>query len=104
MPNPTSDDIKKAAEDLCEDWQLTSSIYQIARAYLALRKQVETVALPLLRRARRNHTYCEDSWFSCPKSDGGCANDDKGDECDCGADAWNAKLDSAIKAIEEGQG
>jgi hypothetical protein len=25
--------------------------------------------------AKRDHTYCEDSWYSCPKAEGGCAND-----------------------------
>jgi hypothetical protein len=35
--------------------------------------------------AKRDHTYCEDSWYSCPKAEGGCANDNyKNDECNCG--------------------
>ena len=47
--------------------------------------------------ARRGHYYCEDTWFSCPKSEEGCSNDGAGDECDCGADEHNAEV-SAVYA------
>lgn len=32
------------------------------------------------------HRQCEDSWYSCPKSEEGCANEFEGEECNCGAD------------------
>ena len=50
--------------------------------------------------ARRKHYYCEDSWYSCPKAEGGCANDAEGGECNCGADKHNAKVDALLAAAE----
>lgn len=41
--------------------------------------------------ALRNHYYCEDSWYSCPKHPDGSAKDNDG-ECDCGADNHNAEV------------
>jgi|GEM_PF-5276878 len=33
------------------------------------------------------HYYCEDSWYSCPKDQWGCADDTKKeDQCYCGAE------------------
>lgn len=43
--------------------------------------------------ARRGHYYCEDSWYSCPKAEDGCANENAGTECNCGADEHNAKVE-----------
>ena len=53
-----------------------------------------------------SHYYCEDSWYSCPKAQDGCANNDEGDECNCGAEIkqnkYKAFIDSLItKAYEE---
>lgn len=42
--------------------------------------------------AQRKHLECEDSWYSCPKSAKGCANEDAGDKCTCGADSRNEKI------------
>ena len=50
----------------------------------------------LAKLARRNHYTCEDTWYSCPKSPDGCANDAAGDECDCGADSHNDKIDELL--------
>ena len=50
----------------------------------------------LAKLARRNHYTCEDAWYSCPKSPDGCANDAAGDECDCGADSHNDKIDELL--------
>ncbi len=44
---------------------------------------------------KRNHYECEDSWYSCPKSEAGCA-DEYQKECNCGADERNAKIDAAL--------
>lgn len=56
----------------------------------------------LLRESKRLHTHCDDSWYCCGK----CTHPDHGeldghrgreaDVCDCGADAWNTKVDAAL--------
>ena len=58
------------------------------------------LALETLESNRRTHHYCEDTWYSCPKHEDGCANDSEGDECNCGADEANAGIDQAITAIK----
>ena len=54
----------------------------------------------------RNHLYCEDPWYSCPKVEDGCANPSVGADCDCGADEHNAKVTLALAALDriEAQG
>ena len=48
----------------------------------------------------RHHDFCEDSWYSCPKAEGGCANEDyEEDECNCGADRHNKILDDTIGEV-----
>ena len=54
-----------------------------------------------LERLRRNHKYCEDNWYSCPKAEDGCCDESEGDECNCGADRYNAILDSIIKYVTD---
>ena len=58
------------------------------------------LALEALESNRRTHHYCEDTWYSCPKHEDGCANDSEGEECNCGADKANAGIDQAITAIK----
>jgi hypothetical protein len=58
------------------------------------------LALEALESNRRTHHYCEDTWYSCPKHEDGCANDSEGDECNCGTDKANAGIDQAIAAIK----
>lgn len=53
----------------------------------------------VLQKCRIGHYYCEDSWYSCPQAEGGCADDRRGPACDCGADKWNARVDAAIEAL-----
>ena len=53
----------------------------------------------LAKLARRDHYRCEDHWYSCPKSPDGCANDFAGDECNCGADSHNDKIDELLSLI-----
>ena len=105
MPNPTRDEIKRLAQLVESAYETAAelgkkevdcsvlSIKQaatLARAYLALREQVETVALPALqagREAMRERRLYGDAW------------ERKYDE------KWNdedAQVDSAIKVIEEG--
>ena len=49
--------------------------------------------------AKRKHYTCEDSWYNCPQSEDGSANDNAGAECDCGADEHNAKVDAICAAL-----
>ena len=56
-------------------------------------------ALDALEKNKRTHYYCEDTWYSCPKHEDGCANDAEGDDCNCGADRINTVLDKTIKAL-----
>jgi hypothetical protein len=59
------------------------------------------LALETLKNSRQTHYYCEDTWYSCPKHEDGCANDSQGSECNCGSDSANLKIDKTIKALEE---
>jgi hypothetical protein len=54
----------------------------------------------LLRLARKSHYYCEDSWYSCPLAEYGCADDSyPKDECNCGADERNAEVDAIAATL-----
>jgi hypothetical protein len=58
-------------------------------------------ALEALQDNKRSHYYCEDTWYSCPKHEDGCANEAEGDECNCGADKANEQIDLAITALRQ---
>ena len=47
------------------------------------------------------HYECDDRWYSCPKSQEGCADDREPGQCTCGADFTNERIDAALKAIDE---
>jgi len=36
-------------------------------------------------RKNTGHLECDDSWYSCPLSEGGCADDSREKKCNCGA-------------------
>ena len=74
-----------------------SELAEIARELQSWR---DSGALEALKKSRRSHHYCEDGWYSCPKSDDGCANQHEGTECNCGADEVNAVIDAAIAKLE----
>jgi hypothetical protein len=59
------------------------------------------LAQTVLKKNRQQHYHCEDSWYSCPKHEEGCANEDAGNECNCGADSANIEIDAAIATIEQ---
>ena len=48
-----------------------------------------------LNRLKMPHTVVGDCWYSCPKS-GECCNDLAGDDCNCGADKYNTKVNELI--------
>ena len=54
---------------------------------LSLRAKIESLRL--------NHYECEDSWYSCPLSEGGCC-DDTRTGCHCSAEAHNRTLDEIL--------
>lgn len=54
-----------------------------------------------LEKLKRHHNYCEDPWYSCPKNPDGCANEADGDDCNCGADKYNSKIDEIIQYLKE---
>ena len=53
-----------------------------------------------LVKAKRKHIECEDCWYSCPKSEGGCCNEAEPDICNCGADKANKNIDQALAQIQ----
>jgi hypothetical protein len=53
----------------------------------------------LIELAHRDHYYCEDSWYSCPKDPESSANDEVGEKCNCGADKINAEVDAIVKRL-----
>lgn len=53
--------------------------------------------------AMRTHYTCEDTWYSCPKSEDGCADDFK-TGCTCGADENNAEVQAIINNIRPDAG
>ena len=59
------------------------------------------LALSALENNRQTHHYCEDTWYSCPKHEEGCANDAEGNECNCGADRANEEIDAAIVVLRQ---
>ena len=59
------------------------------------------MAIEAMEKNKRTHHYCEDTWYSCPKHEEGCADDREGDECNCGADRINAEFNKALQACEE---
>ena len=59
------------------------------------------VSVEFLQSMKRKHYYCEDGYYSCPKAEDGCWNDGSGTDCDCGADEFNAEIDSVINAARK---
>ncbi len=54
----------------------------------------------LLLESKRSHFWVdEDCFYSCPKAPDYCGNEET-DECTCGAEDWNAKVDVALKTTE----
>jgi len=65
-------------------------------ARIAKLEAAQKEALSLLPELERGHYYCDDCWYSCPKAVDGCCDESRGDECDCGADDYNALLAKII--------
>jgi hypothetical protein len=58
-----------------------------------------TAIIQAINGLKLQHHICdEDGWYSCPAS-GQCFNEYAGSECDCGADAHNARVDQIINDL-----
>ena len=63
--------------------------------------KLRSLIIDLAGESLRQHNYCEDGWYSCPKGIDGCADSSAGDECNCGADQHNAKVSEVLIEILE---
>jgi len=45
-----------------------------------------------------SHYVCDDCWYSCPKTDQCCNDQNPKDCCNCGADKHNAVVDEILAA------
>ena len=95
----------KELTDALAEWELggsppedTADAELVARARAALAAtepeppaDYRALITELVELAKRPHYQCEDSWYSCPMSQDGCAND-AAEGCDCGANDHNAKV------------
>lgn len=65
-----------------------------------MKKTVREI-VEFLKQCKREHRY-SDGWYSCPKAVDQYGNkvyDTQGDECNCGADAFNRKIDEFIEKL-----
>jgi hypothetical protein len=77
------------AKDNSEAWRNARSLaMRLEAENAALKARVEKLAVL----AKREHYYCEDCWYSCPKAQDGCCDERSGDKCRCGADEHNAEV------------
>lgn len=51
--------------------------------------------------AWRQHYYCEDTWYACPKHPELYEEDSQEKECNCGADEHNQKVEELYRSIVE---
>lgn len=67
---------------------------------LASRDDLIKRLVEVLPTLKIKHRYCEDCWYSCPKHEDGCCNEAEGEDCNCGADEHNSKIDALMKEME----
>lgn len=58
-------------------------------------------AIGYLEKHPKYHYSCEDCWYSCPKSEDGCCDENEKDECNCGADEENAEIHAMVKKLRQ---
>jgi hypothetical protein len=51
----------------------------------------------------RQHYYCDDCWYTCPKHPEGCCDESKGNECNCGTDEYNKKINDFVDRIKKNE-
>lgn len=60
---------------------------------------VKDELIKIAKSLKLDHHIGPDCWYSCPKSEEGCCDEDKDDECNCGADEHNERLFRLIDGI-----
>ena len=78
--------------DMTERETTKNELYSAIDRLRAQNERLRTALTSL----KRSHDTCEDSWYSCPKSPDGCA-DESQTGCTCGADHYNAIIDAALQ-------
>ena len=53
----------------------------------------------ILNELKRDHHYCDDDYYSCPKREDSASG--ASSECDCGADEANTLIDEALKIVRK---
>ncbi len=93
-------DINKQIEAMWE--KILENVRGLQTENTRLREENTRLREGLRKYGYRKHTYCEETWYSCPKEETeGCADESQGTECNCGADGQNAAIDAILK---EGSG
>jgi hypothetical protein len=85
---------------------MDGSPIEVVSAEFARRLEMDRARLieALKKYGKQSHYNCEDTWYGCPKSEEGCANDAyKPDECNCGADDHNAKVEALLSELERNE-
>ena len=78
----------------------TRPIEDELRAEIARRDEIIARLKEALPTFKRGHYYCDDCWYSCPKAEDGCCDEGAGEDCNCGADEWNARIDLLMKELK----
>lgn len=47
------------------------------------------------------HEECEDCWYSCPLSEGGCCDESQKKECNCGEENRHRKVKQYLSSCQE---
>lgn len=85
----------------------TPMLVQMPPSKGKLNPVVELIIKDIEALASREHYYCEDTFYSCPKHpEGGCGGhtgliDSSSDKCMCGADEKNIRLIKLIAKLKE---
>lgn len=83
-------------------WERDDTVDSIVDDIVSLIEDDRRAVIGGLHGLRASHRFVEDCWYSCPKSEDGCCNEAEGDECNCGADTHNARVDELIQLALHG--
>jgi len=64
---------------------------------------IETLnlAIQTLEKCKRQHYYCEDTWYCCPMHPEYSGMLEQGSVCECGADEINTKINETLDVIHK---
>jgi hypothetical protein len=78
-------------------------VARAAVAYFDLGARGDLTPPPAIReeivRIIGKHRECDDCWYSCPKSEDGCCDDDAGTDCNCGVDRQIEELTALLARV-----